>query len=112
VLWATGAKIGASGDFERDCDMTTSAVSDHDDMVLEALGDPRFDFRTVHGLAVELNLKESLVRSILERHKDAVRMSSATDNMGNALYTLRDRPVTTRERFATLREAAGLSRSA
>jgi len=91
--------------------METSPLSEYDEKVLKSLSDPRFDFRTVEGLSSELGLDEGLVRSVLAHHKDVVRVSSATDKRGRTLYALRQRPITAKERLATLREAAGLSRS-
>jgi hypothetical protein len=66
-------------------------------LVLAALANPGFDYRTVAGIAVVTQLPEHLVIRILElgeaqddRPYRVVR-ASGTDDAGNALYTLASR---------------------
>lgn len=81
------------------------------DLVLAALADARFHFRTVSSIAAETRMAEAAVRSILEMHADEVRKAPLRDENGNLLYTLRSRPRTAREILAeTQASLAGSSR--
>lgn len=71
--------------------------------VFEALADPRWDFRTVQGIANETGLSEDTVRIILDSHPNLVRQSSVPDRYGRPLFTLRGRPINRQERIALLR---------
>ena len=73
--------------------------------VIEALDDDRFDFRTVQGLSEALGVSEEAVQRILDDHEDLVRVSAAPGRNGEALYTLRARPVTARESLAVAQTA-------
>ncbi len=73
------------------------------DLVLAALADARFHFRTVPSIAAETGIPESSVRSILEAHANDVRKVPLRDGNGNFLYTLRSRPRTAREILAETR---------
>lgn len=73
------------------------------DLVLAALADARFHFRTVPSIAAETGVPESSVRSILEQHANDVRKVPLRDGNGNFLYTLRSRPRTAREILAETR---------
>jgi hypothetical protein len=73
--------------------------------VIEALDDQDFDFRTVQGLAEALGLSEETVQQVLDEHDDLVRVSAAPGRSGEALYTLRSRPVSTREKLAVAQTA-------
>jgi hypothetical protein len=71
--------------------------------VHEALSDPRWDFRTVDGIARSTGLSEEEVAAILDRYKDEVRQSVVPDRHGRALYTLRSRPKKAQEWLAEIR---------
>ncbi len=73
--------------------------------VIEALVDERFDFRTVQGISEALDLPEATVQEVLDGHDDLVRLSAAPGRNGEALYTLRSQPVTTREKLAVAQTA-------
>jgi len=73
------------------------------ELVLAALADARFHFRTVPSIAAETGISEASVRSILEAHPDDVRKAPLHDGNGNFLYTLRSRPRTAREILAETR---------
>ncbi|HEX3683086.1 MAG TPA: hypothetical protein VHU83_11145 [Bryobacteraceae bacterium] len=73
------------------------------DLVLTALADARFHFRTVPAIAAETGIPEASVRSILEAHPDEVRKLPLRDGNGHFLYTLRSRPRTAREILAETR---------
>jgi hypothetical protein len=73
--------------------------------VIEALADERFDFRTIQGLSEAVGLPEATVQHVLEDHDDLVRVSAAPGSNGEALYTLRSRPVTARESLAVAQTA-------
>lgn len=57
--------------------------------VLKALEDPRWDWRTVDGVAQETGLSEDEVLEIIESSPDEVLRSRTPDNRGRALYTSR-----------------------
>jgi hypothetical protein len=80
----------------------SSSKSCHD-LVLAALADTRFHFRTVPSIAAQTGIPEAAVRSILEAHACDVRKVPLRDGDGNFLYTLRSRPRTAREILAETR---------
>lgn len=71
--------------------------------VLEALANPQWDFRTVHGIAKDTGLTEGAVRTILNAYPNLVRQSPVPDRYGRPLFTLRGRPILRQERIALLR---------
>lgn len=94
---------------------TTPALVDHpvsateasttDDVfrVLSALSNPKWDFRTIGGIARDTKLSREQVEHVLADHPDLFRQSRLTHN-GESLYTMRDKPETLRERVAELRD--------
>lgn len=67
------------------------AVQDTDERrVLEALADPRWDFRTLDGVAKDANLPRERVREIIQKHHDLVREAEVRSR-GRKLFTLRER---------------------
>jgi dihydroorotate dehydrogenase len=68
-----------------------------------ALTDPRWDFRTIDGLATELRLATDRVRSLIQAHPGVARRSVMGDRGGRDLFTARGRPPTVRERLERLR---------
>lgn len=79
------------------------------DRIGQALSDPKWDFRTVPGLAKATDLSEREVRALLTAHSDQVRQSAVPDRQGRALYTLRSRPKKIREILAEIRAYAAKS---
>jgi len=71
--------------------------------VLEAVEDEKWDFRSVDGISRETQIPPSTVKEILESHKNLFRKSDAPDRKGRILYTIRSRPVKSRERLAFIR---------
>ena len=67
------------------------------DAVLAELSDTRYDFRTIDGIAHARELTPESVALALKDLADVVRESPVPDAKGNALYTLRSRPRSTRE---------------
>lgn len=59
--------------------------------VFEALADPRWDFRTLSGIARSVQMDENDVKAVLTKYPDLVRVSPVPDSKGDALYTLRSR---------------------
>lgn len=57
----------------------------------KALNNKKWDYRTVKGIAKEVNMNEEFVRSILTNPKSNVRESFATSRKGEKLYTLKSR---------------------
>jgi hypothetical protein len=78
-------------------------LTDRKQLVIRALADPRWDFRTIDGIAADTGLSEDEVAAILTSLGDEVRRSEVPDKKGRALFTLRSRPVTAMERLAKLR---------
>jgi GAF domain-containing protein len=75
-----------------------------DNKVLVAVNSSNWDFRTIRGIAIETNLDEPLVSSILKKYVGIyVRESLVPDRKGNTLYTPISRPVKLRERLAFVR---------
>ena len=95
--------------------MTTQALADRrgstteanttDDVsrIREALSNPKWDFRTVGGIARDTELSREQVERVLADHQDLFRQSHLTRN-GAPLYTLREKPESLRERYAELRD--------
>lgn len=78
-------------------------LEDKRDRVLRALGDRRWDFRTIPGLAKETEMSEDEITEILASLDDQVRQSDVPDRQGRRLFTLKSRPPTGLERLAKLR---------
>ncbi len=72
-------------------------------LVLGAIADPRWTFRTVESLATELAVAPEEIQKILESHPDTVRRSVLHDRSGRELYARRSRTPTLRERLEQLR---------
>ncbi|HMH53732.1 MAG TPA: hypothetical protein VK548_26095 [Candidatus Acidoferrum sp.] len=80
------------------------AVSDPTDRkVIESLDDPRWDFRTVPGLATSTGLPEHIVRDVLSRYPQVIRRSPVPDSQGRELYTLVSKGGGLREWYARTR---------
>lgn len=71
--------------------------------VAAAVADTRWDFRTVEGLAGDLELAPEAVRRILDERPDIARKSAMTDRHGRELYAAPGRPVSMRERVERMR---------
>lgn len=71
-----------------------------EEAVMAALGDEKFDFRSVRGLSDCLGIEPSVVEAILKKHADEIRVSAVPDALGETLYTLRARPRTLQERVS------------
>lgn len=69
----------------------------------EVLEDPRWEFRTLEGIAQDLALQPEDVAEILADHPEMVRQSILTDHEGQDLYTARSRRPTVRERIERFR---------
>jgi hypothetical protein len=69
----------------------------------DALEDPRWDFRTIEGLASDLALPSEAVAEVLRAFPKIARKSILTDHEGRNLYTASNRPLKLRERFERLR---------
>jgi hypothetical protein len=86
--------------------MSQTEISDHrdaQDLVRKALRDPRWDFRTVEGIAKQTGLSEDAVAEALADLGDEVRKSDVPDAVGRPLFTHRSRPVPMQERMSKLR---------
>ena len=75
-----------------------TAISDPEERkVFEALGDRKWDFRTVEGLEDSTGIPVPAIKRILSKHYRFVRRSIIPDAKGRELYTLRSRRVKGRE---------------
>jgi hypothetical protein len=73
-------------------------------LVMKALEDPEWDWRTVAGVAEETGLPEGKVRELLESSTSVIR-SSVPDNEGRSLYTTREHYKARRSFLDSLRTA-------
>ena len=74
-----------------------------ENLVLQALSNPSWDFRTVAGIAKEAGLSERDVEKVLGENPRLFRRSAVPDPLGRPIYTLQAKPVGSRERIAILR---------
>ena len=74
--------------------------------IVNALGNPSYDFRTIDGLSEETGLPGQTIESLIESHKRAIRKANVLDREGRALYTLSSRSMGLREILATIRAFA------
>ena len=72
-------------------------------LVFDALANPKWDFRTVDGIAKETHLSTDEVKQALVTLKNLVRKSLVPDRSGRALYTLSVKPVPASEKKALIR---------
>lgn len=73
------------------------------DGVAAALNDPRWQFRTVAGLARQCGVSVDEVEQILKGNPGLARKSVMTDRAGCQLYTSSERRVGPRERLEQIR---------
>ncbi len=78
--------------------------------VFEALANPKWDFRTIIGISKNTGLEEAVVKTVLDKYPNLIRMSPISDDRGRNLYTLRTRALTLQERLAVVQRV--LSKSA
>lgn len=83
--------------------MIQAIHNDRNERVLRALQDPRWDFRTIPGIAREANLTEDEVAQALAELGEQIRRSDVPDPSGRALFTLKSRPMPALESLARLR---------
>lgn len=76
--------------------------------VLGAIDDGRFSFRTIGGIAEETGVGREVIQEVLVDNPKRVRLSLAMGPHGEFLYTRRDKPVSWRERVATLQQMIAL----
>ena len=72
-----------------------------------ALKDPRWDFRTVEGIAKETALEPDLIIRVLEAHRSDIRQTISRDR--RTIYTLKSRPKKMREVIADIQTFASNS---
>ena len=70
------------------------------ELIEDSLKNPKWDFRTVPGIAKETGLSEHRVADLLKAYSDRIRRSYVPDEHGRVLYTLREKPVSLREMMA------------
>lgn len=61
-----------------------------DKMILEALADKRYKWRSPRGVADQLNVPEVEVRLVIANNKESVVQSSVDSTNGSPLYTTRE----------------------
>jgi hypothetical protein len=57
--------------------------------IIHALEDPRYDWRTIEGVAEETSIPAATVQEVLESLKEDVLRSSVPDELGRNLFTTR-----------------------
>jgi hypothetical protein len=75
--------MNENGDLKQPLDANLRAA------VIRALEDPRYEWRTVEGLAEQTGLSATNLRQILEELNGEIIRSSVPDESGRALYTTR-----------------------
>ena len=83
---------------ERDLPMP----DDMETVIVAALRDERWEYRTVEGIAKETGLPEEGVRDFLESRREIVWKSSLPDKKGRDLYTLQNRHSQSKEFWRSL----------
>lgn len=73
-----------------------------EELILKALRDTRWDYRTVDGVAKETGLSPETVRSFLESKQDLVWKSAVPDKKGRDLYTAQSRHSQSKEFWRNL----------
>lgn len=66
-------------------------TNDDSAVVIKALNNPDFEWRTVDGIVRETGLTSETVQQILDDTAGQVVRSAQSDDKGRALYTTRDR---------------------
>nr|WP_320125378.1 hypothetical protein [uncultured Shewanella sp.] len=61
------------------------------ELVLMAMGNNKWDYRTVHGIAIETKLPEAVVLNVLKESKNEIRSSIIRTKSGKNLYALKNR---------------------
>lgn len=74
-----------------------------DRRVLQALRDSQADLRTIEGLERETGLSRAQVELVLTNYPSLVRQALVRTPAGQYLYALKNRPITWKERLATVR---------
>lgn len=77
-------------------------MSQEEEKIISALRDPRWDYRTIDGIAKDTELTPEQVMSFLESRKDIVWKSNIPDKLGRDLFTLKERVSQSKEFFRNL----------
>lgn len=72
-------------------------------LVLQALADEKWDFRTIDGIAKETKLPSDQIERILQSFPEFIRRSPVRDRLGRSIYTLKSRGMKGNETKALLR---------
>ena len=75
--------------------------------IYSALKDPKWDFRTVEGIATDTGLDPKCVERLLDQHRSDIRQRMSRDR--RIIYTLKSRPMKMREIIADLQVYASKS---
>ncbi len=75
---------------------------DSERKVFEALADDTWDFRTLEVISRDTGVPEHEVRKVIAKYPDLIRKSLVPDRQGQALFTLRSRPIKPREHLAQM----------
>ncbi len=63
-------------------------LSSAEKRVIASLSNPKWDYRTIPGIAKETGLDETTVQGIFESRKDLIRESIVPSKAGERLFTL------------------------
>lgn len=59
------------------------------DLVIKALEDERYEWRTVEGVAEQTGIPAAIVQAVLKNSETDIVRSTISDELGRALYTTR-----------------------
>ena len=70
--------------------------------VFKELADPKYDFRTVQGIARTSRLTTVEVEFVIDKYPDLIRRSPVPDKQGNELFTLKEKPESATETYPAI----------
>ena len=88
---------------QNNADWRGVTMNSNERKVIEALANPKWDFRTVAGIAREIGFDSSSVKDILAKFPQLIRHCDIPDKNGQLLYTLSSRPKKLKENLALFR---------
>ena len=71
-------------------------------LIVNALGDTKWEYRTVEGITAETGLDQTVAGNFLESRKDIVWKSAIPDKQGRDLFTLNNRHSQSKEFWRNL----------
>ena len=69
-------------------------------LIIKAISNPKFDFRTINGIAKETNLNTQIIESTINKYPNIIRKCKIPNKNNESLFTLSNKPVSIRENIA------------